>query len=153
MVTGRVETEEMRGEQRDVLTPIAQRGEPDFHGVEPEQQILTEASGLHLRVDVGVRGRHDAHVGTARARRAHALVFACLEHAQQLGLLRERQIGNLIQKQRATFGELEASDAIALGIGEGTPHVAEQLALEEPVRNAAEVHRDHGVIGPGRRRV
>src|SRR5439155_18113384 len=52
VVTGRVETEKVRGEQRDVLTPIAQGGEPDFHGVEPEQQILTESCGLYLRMKV-----------------------------------------------------------------------------------------------------
>src|SRR5436190_23603948 len=101
MVPGAVAVQEVRGEQRDIGASLAQWGEPDLDRVETKQQIFTEATGLHLRLDVGVGGRDDAHVGTARARRAHALVFACLEHTQQLRLLRERQIRDLVEEQGA----------------------------------------------------
>ena len=38
--------------------------------------------------------------------------------------------------------ELEAPDAIGLGVGERAPHVAHHLALEHGLRDAAHVHRD-----------
>src|SRR2546430_12321849 len=66
----------IRRPPRSTLFPYTTLFRSDLDRVETEQQIFAEAAGLHLRVDVGVRGRDDAHVGTARARRAHALVFA-----------------------------------------------------------------------------
>src|SRR5712691_12679698 len=98
----------MRGEQRDIGGALAQRWEPDLDRIETKQQIFAEAPGFHLGLDVGVGGRNDAYVRTPRARRANALVLAGLEHAQQLRLLRERQIGDLVEEQRAALGELEA---------------------------------------------
>ena len=79
----------------------------------------------------------------ARARRADALELAGLEHAQQLGLLAERDVGDLVEEQRAAVGQLEAADAVALGVGERALHVAEQLALEHALGEAAGVDGDH----------
>src|SRR2546430_14196210 len=107
----------IRRPPRSTLFPYTTLFRSDLDRVETKQQIFAEAAGLHLRVDVGVRGRYDAHVGTARAGRAHALVFARLEHAQQLRLLRQRQIRDLVEEQGAALGELDATDAIGLRVG------------------------------------
>ena len=40
-------------------------------------------------------------------------------------------------------GELEAADAVGLGVGEGAAHVAKQLALEHRLGEAAGVDRHH----------
>src|SRR2546422_5746530 len=113
-IAGGVAVQEVRGEQRDIGAPLAQWGKPDLDRVETKQQIFAEAAGLYLRLDVGVGGRDDADVGAPRTRRTHALILARLEHAQQLRLLRERQIRDLVEEQGAAFGKLEASDAVAL---------------------------------------
>ena len=42
---------------------------------------------------------------------ADALVFAVLQHAQQLGLQLERQLADLVQEQRAVRGILEVARA------------------------------------------
>ncbi len=47
-------------------------------------------------------------------RRAHPLQLAGLEHAQQLGLLRERHVADLVEEERAAVGQLEAADAVGL---------------------------------------
>ena len=88
----------------------------------------------------------EPHVGLARARRAEPLELAGLEHAQQLRLLAERHVGDLVEEQRAAVGELEAADAILLGVGERALHVAEQLALEHAFREAAGVDRDESAL-------
>ena len=45
----RVLAQEVLGEQRDVLAPIAQRRQVDLDGVQPEEQVLPEAARLRLR--------------------------------------------------------------------------------------------------------
>src|SRR5947208_6181343 len=124
-VAGGVAAQEIRGEQRDIGAPLAQRRESDLDRVETKQQILAEAPGFHLGLDVGVGGCDDAYVRTPRARGAYALVLAGLEHAQQLRLLRHRQIRDLVEEQRAALGELEATDAIRLRVGERATHMPE----------------------------
>jgi hypothetical protein len=133
----RVQAQEMGCEQRDVLAPLAQRGHVDLDRVEAEQQVLTEPPVRHLLPQVGVRGRKDAHVGAARARRADALELAGLEHAQQLRLQVERHVRDLVEEERAAVGHLEAADAVGLGVREGALHVAEQLALEDTLAEPA----------------
>ncbi len=90
-----------------------------------------------------------AHVRARGARRAHALAFARLQHAQQLGLQAGRHVADLVQEEGAPVGHLEVAHAVGPGVGEGALHVAEQLALEHPLRDAARVHRDDRPRGAG----
>ncbi len=75
--------------------------------VEPVVEVLAESSGRHLRVEVAVRRRHDPRVHGQQAGRADPGHMALLEHAEQLGLRRERQLADLIEEQRAALGRLE----------------------------------------------
>ncbi len=74
-------------------------------------------------------------------RRAHALQFAGLKYPQQLGLLPQRDIGDFIQKKCAAVGQFEAANAIGACIGKRPFYVAEDLALERALRQAARIHR------------
>jgi hypothetical protein len=152
-VAGCVLGEEVRGELRDIVAPLAQRRQADLDRVDAEQQVLTEPSRGDLSGDVGVGGGQDAHVDLARLGRADALQLARLQHAQQLRLLRLGEVGDLVEEQRATVGDLEAADAVGLGVGEGALVVAEQLALEHAFGEPAEVHGHEGAAGTRRGRV
>ena len=57
---------------------------------------------------VGVGGRDDPHPGPPRRVGSQPLELAGLQHPQQLGLAAAGQIAQLIQKQRAAVGRLEA---------------------------------------------
>ena len=58
-----------------------------------------------------------------------ALHLRALEHAQELGLQRQRQLADLVEEQRAAVGRLEVAPACAaIGAGERALLVAEQLA-------------------------
>ena len=85
-----------------------------------------------LEVLVG-RG-DDARVGADGLAAADAGELALLEDAQQLRLQVERHVGDLVQEERAAGRGLELADAALDGAGEGAPLVAEQLALEQLVR-------------------
>ena len=38
--------EEMHGQRRNVLSALAQCGQMNFHGIEPEEEVLAELPGL-----------------------------------------------------------------------------------------------------------
>ena len=78
-------------------------------------------------------------------RRAYALQLAGLKHAQQLGLLAHRDVGDFVQKKRAAIGQFEAADAVGARIGECALDVAEDFALEGALRQSAGVdgHQRH----------
>ena len=134
--------QEVGGQQRDILAPVAQRRQAQFDGVQAEEQILAEAAFGHLRRQVGIGGREDAHVHAARLGRADALEFAGLERAQQLRLQPLRNVGDFVQEERAAVGHFEAAHAVHLGVGEGALHVAEKLALEDALGQSAGIDRD-----------
>ena len=64
-----------------------------------------------------------------------------------------RHVRDLVEKQGAAVGELEAPHAVGWRIGERAAHVAEQLALEHRLGDAARVHRHHRPAGSRRQRV
>ena len=82
-----------------------------------------------------------------------ALELAGLEHAQQLACWLSGHVGDFVEEQRAAVGQLEAADAVGLGVGEGAADVAEQLALEDALGDAAGVDRDERPRRAGRHRV
>ena len=73
---------------------------------------------------------------------ADALELALLQHAQQLGLHRRRDVADLVEEQRAAVGELEAAELALDGAGERALLVAEQLALEQRLGERAAVDLD-----------
>ena len=79
--------------------------------------------------------------------------LAVLEDAQELRLLLERDVGDLVEEERAAVGELEAADAIGFGVGEGAADVSEELALEDAFGESAGVDGYERPVGARRRRV
>ena len=94
-----------------------------------------------------MRRADDAHIehllggGTDRTHRA------LLDRAQQLALHRQRQLADLVEKERAAAGGLEEALAVLAGAGEGALAVAEELRLEQRLGNRAAVDRDEGLGG------
>ncbi len=115
--------------------------------IEPEQQILAECTARHLGGEIGIGRRDQSHIDFHRARRTDPFEFAILKHTQQLGLLGNRDIGDLIEEQSAAIGQLETPDAIGLGIGERTAHMAEHLGLEHTFGNATHIDLDETRLG------
>src|SRR5205823_8776551 len=118
---------EMLGEQRDVVLALAKRRQKQRDDVEAIVEILAEDVLLDRLLHVEVRGRDDLHVALDRLRSADALEFLVLDDAQQLRLRGQRHLPDLVQENRAAVRELEASELAAVGAGERTFLVAEQL--------------------------
>ena len=91
------------------------------------------------------RGDH-ADVDAPLLRRADRAQRACLEHAQQLRLQRERHLADLVEQQRAAIGRGEQAGVIVGRAGERALDVAEQLALEQLLGQRRAVERDERLL-------
>src|SRR5262249_47187744 len=132
--------EEMLDEEGDVLAPVPERGELDRDDVEAVVKIFAERARADALLEVAVRRRDDAHVHRALLRRADRAHRAALEDVEELGLERGRHLADLVEEDRAAVGLDEKARARARRAGERALHVAEELALEERLRQRRAVH-------------
>jgi hypothetical protein len=84
-------------------------------------------------------------LGMDRPRAAQPFEFPLLQHPKQLRLELERRLANLVEKDRAPAGQLELSDSLGNGAGEGAFLMAEQLAFEETGRDRRTVPLHEGI--------
>src|SRR6185312_9847416 len=82
------------------------------------------------------------------SRAADPLEPLLFERAQDLRLQREREIADLVEEQRAAVGQLEFTRFPIGGPGERPLLVAEQLGLEQRLRDRRAVDRDERTVGP-----
>src|SRR6266581_6164549 len=134
--------EEMAGQQRNVLAPLAQRRQAQADHVEAVEQIFPEQALAHPLLEVLVRRGDDADAGTNRLMAADPVEMAVGEDAQQPRLQFRWHIADLVEEQRAAFGLLETAAPLRVGAGEGASFVAEQFGLEQVAGNRRGVDGD-----------
>ncbi len=74
--------------------------------------------------------------------------LAVLQHAQVLRLQVRAHLGDLVEEDGAAVGQLEVAGPPRHRAGEGPLLVAEQLALEQRLRDRRAVHRHERPLGP-----
>ena len=104
-------------------------------------------------VEVLVGGREHAHVHAHAVVPAHRVHDLLLQHAQHLGLRLEAHVADLVEKDRAVVGQLEAPAPVRHGAGERPAHVAEQLALDQLLGDRRAVDLDEGPAAAPAQRV
>ena len=119
-----------------------------YRDVEPVVQVAAELLLLAHRLQVGLGRRDHAHVDRQLVVRAEPLDLALLQHAQQLDLEAGRHALDLVEQQGAAVRMLELADAAPRRGGERAHLVAEQLALEQRLGQAAAVDRDEVLLAP-----
>ena len=127
---------EVLDQRRDVLAAIAQRRHADRDHAEAEVEILAERALLDLLLEVLVGRGDDADVDLDRPRRSEALDFALLQHAQDLGLRLRAHVADFVEEDRAAVGLLELADLLLGRAGERALLVAEQLRLDQLLRES-----------------
>ena len=138
----------MLDERADVLGPLAQRGHADVHHVEAVHQVFAELAGRDGGHDVLVGGRDHAHVDLRPHRfGADGLNLAVLEEAQEHRLHAQAHLGHFVQEDRAVVRLLQHADLVAERVRERALHVAEQLRLEQRLRDAGAVDRHERLPG------
>ena len=145
--SGPTSAQEVLGQRQNVLTPLAQRREIELDRVEPEERSSRKRPASHL----GPRSTLVAAMNRTLTRRVRdeptrSSSPVCSTRSNR-ACWASGDVGHLVEEQRASVGQLEASGAIGLGVGERPPHVAEELALEHSLGEPAHVHDDRTVPG------
>lgn len=123
--------DEPLGEEEDVAPALAQRRQEDRDHAQPVHQVRAESARLHLLAQAAVGGRDDPHVDRDGLAAAHRDDRPRLQHPEELRLQLQRQLRHLVEEEGSAVGEEEVAGRVAHRPGEGTAHVAEELALEE----------------------
>src|SRR5687767_10496729 len=130
----------MAYERGNVLSPIAQRRYADRDDAQPEVQVLSKCPAVDLLFQILVRRRENADVHLDRPRRPQPLDFTLLEDAQHLRLRLRAHVADFVEKDGSAVGLLELADLLLGRAGERTFLVAEQLRLDQLLRNRRAVH-------------
>ena len=141
--------EEMAGNERDVLSALAQRRQADREDVEPVEEVLAERSLLDERAEAAIGGRNEADVDSDGLGRSDGPHLAILDDAQERRLELEGQVADFVEEERAAVRGLHQSHLRSRGAREGPLDVAEELAGDEPGRNGPAVHGDESRVPAG----
>ncbi len=136
----------MLKQQGNIPGSLAERGQVDGHDIQPVIQILAELALVHHLFEVAVGGRDQPHIHLQRIAPSHTLEAPLLEDTQDLDLDGGINFPDLIQKQRAAIGQLEAPRPPLGGAGEGAFFMPEQLAFEQRGGQRRTVDGDEGAL-------
>ena len=145
--------QKVQRERADVFAPLGQRRQADRDHVEPVEQVTPEVAARHLDRQVAVRRRDQPHVHRQLALAAEPHDRALLQGAQQLGLHQQRQLADLVEKDRAAVGLLEPAGARGVGAGEGAAVVAEEFGFEQRLGDGGAVDLDERRVAAAAREV
>src|SRR5262249_38096601 len=124
--------EEMFCERDDVFRPaLAKRRNVNREHVDAIEKILPKSPARDVALEVAIGRADNAHVDLARAVVTDAFVFALLKNTKKLALECGWNLADLVEEQRASVRELEATDAILHRARERALDVSEELAFEE----------------------
>src|SRR5260370_10118586 len=127
--------QEESDEETDVRHALTERRDLDGDDIETIQQIKSKSSVANRLIKISIRGGDHADADPDRSAAADWLELLLLEHAEQLYLGVERELANLVEKNRAAMGELEPADALLDRPSKRAFDVSEQLALDEARRD------------------
>ena len=139
--------DEAGGQQFEILLAITQRRHLQNEGFQTEEQVFAERLAPGLGFQRAIAGGDDAHVHAEFALGTHRADRAFLQHAQELGLQRQRHLADLVEKERTAVGLLEQPLVRAIGAGEGTGDMAEELAFQELGRQPGAVDGQERAAG------
>src|SRR5262245_65301531 len=117
--------------------------------VEPVVEVGAEFIPLYSLVQRLRSGRDDTDVHLLAFPPADPPNFSFLEHPQKLGLEPKRKVTDLIEQECAAVRGLEEAHAVCHRTGEGALGVAEQLGLEELLRNGGTIDGREAMLVPG----
>ena len=134
-------------QQRDVFLAFAERLDPDREDAEPEVQVLAECLLRDLLLQILVGGGDDPRPHRDRGVGPEGGDNFFLEDPQQLGLQRDRQAADLVEKQGPLAGIFELADLALHRPGEGSLEMAEKFRFHHLGGHGPHVDGDEGMVG------
>src|SRR4029079_18248966 len=135
-----VPVNEMTRQERNVFGPLAQGRNLDRHHIETEEQVFSKFIPLHFLRQLLIRRGDETRANFFHLHATDRPHLAFFQHAQQLGLKRQRQIADLIKKQGPAGPPLDETELVANCTGDCTAHMPEQFALNRAFGKGGAVH-------------
>ena len=123
--------DEMPRQQGDVLLALPQGRQVNGNYVQTPVEVLPEAAVLHFLREILVCNCDDAHIDFDVVLAADTPKSLFLNNPQELHLQAKGRLGDLIEEDRATVGNLEEARLVGVRSRKGPFPVAEELALEQ----------------------
>src|ERR1700693_2042185 len=142
--------QEVAGERRDVLPPLAQRRHGDRHDREPEIEVLAERAPADLLGQVLVGGGENAGIRGGRPASADPRETPLLQGSKYFGLRLRRHVADFVQEKGPSVRFLEFAPPVLGRARERPAHVAEELRLDQLLRDRRAIDLDQRKIGPRR---
>src|SRR5208282_4410692 len=113
--------------------------------IQPVEKVGTKLSFIDQFSQVFVGGGDTTEIHLDNLVAAHARNLVLLQHTQQVGLGLERDVADLVEKNRAAFGDFKFAFLAVLRSGEGAFLVPEEFAFEQRLSQSAAVNHHQGV--------
>src|SRR5437879_3770819 len=140
--------EELVRQVEDVVSlPEGRQGDSEF--VETVVDILAKPARPHLALERNIGGGDDPHVHGDWPLAAERLHLSFLQRTQQLCLGGKGKVDNLIEEKASARGELELPGLSLMGTGERALLIAEELRLDQGVRDRTAVDGDKRLLASG----
>src|ERR1700678_4522864 len=138
----------MTQQQRDILRTLAQRRDINGKNIQAIEKIGTKFLLRHHFRKIPIRRRDQPRIRALRTRTAQPLEFSLLKHAQQFRLQFERNISDLIEKNRPMMSQFESADALRDRARKSPFLVTEEFTLQQSRRKRGTIHLDECVRSP-----
>ena len=134
-------------QQRNILTAFAQGGQFYGYQIDTVEKVFTECTlGNHF-AQIGIGGGDYTYIHFARTAVAQHFKCLVLKYTQQFNLTGQIQITYFIQKDSAFVGQLKTTYTVGARIGKSAFLMTEHLALEQTLRNTAEIDFHERLFG------
>src|SRR5215467_9851962 len=141
-----VERGKVPGQLGNVLGALAQGGNVDRKHVQAVEEILAKCSLLDHGAQITMRGGDHADIDLVRVVAAKPLEFLLLQDPKQFCLELERNVADLVEKQRALVRQFEAPRLLGDRPRKGSLFVPEKLALQQTERYRGTIQLDEGSL-------
>src|SRR6266542_3837143 len=135
------------GEKDDVVAARAERRDVDRKDVQPVKEVIAKRAPRDLRLQVFVRGGDHPYIDGDRLLASDFLKGLLLQDAQDFRLRADAHVADFVKEERAAVGELEFSFAFVDRAGERPFAMAEQLRLDQLLRNRRAIDVDERLLG------
>src|SRR5439155_26237975 len=114
--------------------------------LQTEIEILSKLSLPNPLLEGCIGGRQDSHVNPNVSGPAHPHELPLLKYPQQLDLSLQSHLPDLVQKNGSALRHLELSVSAFHCASEGSPFVAEELALNQIGRDGGAIDGQNGSV-------
>ena len=141
-------SQEMPGQEENVVPPLAQRGDRYFKYVEPEEKVAPEPARLNFLFQIAVRRGDDPYIDLNRPVPADPLERLSFEYPEEFRLESRLHFGNLVEEEGPLVRRLELADFSFDRAGKRSLFMTEQLALQKGFRQCRAVQADERLVAP-----